>query len=243
MGRQHYRQESWCSCRKLFSFLVTLALVGTGVGLAVYYLLPGGKELIDENVTLPPGLENLPKDLWDQLPDIEIFHGESPWAPGMQQNPDDAVKWRSDGSGGLTLQLVNALSSEWHEFFDQSILDWDAGSPDSLTLETSVAPAPLPDCPDDQADGIMLVCNDDYGETDWKGINKALLQNGWIIASTARMNDRFFGDNDKNKRLYTMCHEIGTFFVVVFVFLLCFGAHIWLFLRELCHVCSQWNHG
>jgi hypothetical protein len=206
-----YREAtSCCTCRKIISGLVTLALVGTGIGLAVYYLLPGGKELINENITLPPGLEDLPQDLWDNLPDIELFHGDSPWAPGMQQNPDDAVKWRSDGSGGLQLELVNALSSEWYQFFDAAVLDWDNGSPDSLTLQTSVASAPLPDCPDDQADGIMLVCNDDYGETDWKGINKVLMQSGYIIASTARMNDHFFSANSEdNKRRYTMCHEIG----------------------------------
>jgi hypothetical protein len=211
MGHQRFRQgESCCTCRKIISGLVTLALVATGVGLAIYYLLPGGKELINENITLPPGLEDLPKDLWDNLPDIELFHGDSPWGAGMQQNPDDAVKWRSSGSGGLQLELVNALSSEWYQFFDAAVLDWDNGSPDSLTLQTSVASAPMPDCPDDQADGIMLVCNDDYGETDWKGINKVLMQSGYIIASTARMNDHFFNaDSEENKRRYTMCHEIG----------------------------------
>lgn len=210
MGRN--QRSSGCSCRTLVSLFVTVALVATAVGLAVYYLVPGGKELIDANrPQLPPGLEDLPQDLWDRLPDIELFHGESPWAPGMQQNPDDANKWQSDTQGaGLTLELRNALDPEWHSYFDESVVDWDSGTPDALTLKTSIASSPLPECPEDQAEGIMLVCNDDYGETDWKGINKVLLLNGWIIASMARMNDRFFSSGgDEAKRLYTMCHEIG----------------------------------
>ena len=123
-----------------------------------------------------------------------------------QLDPEDANRWMNDGSG-LDLELVNALDSQWHSFFEISADEWDRGSPDALTLSKS---SDTPDSECKAINGLQKVCNGDYGETDWKGINKVLLENGWIVASMARMNDFFFVQGgDDAKRQYTMCHELG----------------------------------
>ena len=138
----------------IFSCAVCLGVIAISIWLSVYYL--GDRD------SLPEQLPDLPEDLRDYLPDIELFHKEDPFS---NVNPEDANRWPNDGSG-LDLQLINALDSVWYDYFDLAVQEWDNGSPDALTLTTEVA-APEFDCT--SVDGVMKVCNGDYGETDWKG--------------------------------------------------------------------------
>lgn len=118
-------------------------------------------------------------------------------------------KGYNDGDGGLTLNIINALDTEWHTYFDVAVSDWDNGSPDALTLSSEVASAPDPDCT--MVEGVLKMCNSNYGNTDWMGINEVLEFEGEIAASIGRMNDHFFSSafGDHAKRQYTMCHEMG----------------------------------
>lgn len=178
-----------CSC------LIFLAIVAVVVGFSVYYF--------GDEDSFPDSFPDLPEGLRDFLPDIEIFDKEDPFNGA---NPDDANHWSNDGNG-LELTLINALDAEWYPYFEIAVEEWEFGSPDSLTLSTETSNAES-ECK--AVTGVMKVCNGDYGETDWKGINTVLLQNGWITTSTARMNDHFFTQgSDEHKRQYTMCHEIG----------------------------------
>lgn len=180
----------------IISCAFCLAIIGVSIWLSIYYL--GDRE------SLPDQLPDLPEDLSDYLPDIEIFHKEDPFNSAKQ---GDANRWPNDGSG-LDLTLINALDSIWYDYFDLAVQEWDNGSPDSLTLSTETATAES-ECT--TVDGVMKVCNGEYGETDWKGINTILMSSGWITTSAARMNDHFFATDgsDGDKRQYTMCHEIG----------------------------------
>ena len=116
---------------------------------------------------------------------------------------------RSNVDGGLTLKIVNALDTEWYTYFDVAVYDWDNGSPDALTLSSEVASAPDPDCA--MIEGVLKICNGDYGNTGWMGINEVLKFENGIAGSVGKMNDYFFGSslNDHAKRQYTMCHEMG----------------------------------
>lgn len=179
----------------IFSCALCLAVIGVSIWLSIYYL--GDRD------SLPEQLPDLPEDLGNYLPLLELFNREDPFS---NVNPSDANRWPNDGSG-LDLLLINSLDSVWYEFFDLAVQEWDNGSPDSLTLKTEMG-TPNPECP--SVDGAMNVCNGDYGETDWKGINTILMSSGWITTSSAKMNDHFFvSDSDSDKRQYTMCHEIG----------------------------------
>ena len=116
---------------------------------------------------------------------------------------------RSNTDGGLSLKIVNALDTQWHAYFDVAVSDWDNGAPDALTLSSEVASVPDPDCT--MIDGLLKMCNKDYGRTDWMGVNEVLTFDEEITASIGMMNDYFFGSSlgDHAKRQYTMCHEMG----------------------------------
>jgi hypothetical protein len=55
----------------------------------------------------------------------------------------------------------------------------------------------------------LFIPSRNYGDTNWRGINKVLLQNGWIYSSAARMNEYYNGNNDPSQMQYTMCHEVS----------------------------------
>ena len=97
-------------------------------------------------------------------------------------------------------------------FFDQAVSDWNNGDPDVLTLTSSVAGYD-PDCT--PIDGVMKVCNNDYGDTGWYGINEISSIGKEIVSSVAKMNDYYFTDDPSDladRRQYTMCHEMGVSF-------------------------------
>jgi hypothetical protein len=59
--------------------------------------------------------------------------------------------------------------------------------------------------------GVMKVCNGNFGETGWLGINELVMRssNGIILNSVAKMNEYYLLNADQYERQYTMCHEIG----------------------------------
>lgn len=200
-------ESSGYSLGRVCSLLICLVIVALAIALPVYYLSGEETKSAINNATgvTFPDFPNLPPSLRDKIAEIRIFQKEDPF---NMVNPEDANRWENDGSG-LELEMVNALDQQWYEYFDIAVDEWENGDPDALSLKTTVANQPDNDC--EAIDGLQKVCNGDYGKTDWKGINKVLLINGWIIASMARMNDHFFVEGgDADKRQYTMCHEIGT---------------------------------
>jgi hypothetical protein len=138
----------------------------------------------------------------DSIPSFtDIF--EDPWI-GLR--PDQVVKWENDGSG-LELEVVNALEgAHWESIFGQVVTDWDSGSPDALMLSPTKTEAD-PFC--EPIANKFKVCNGDYGHSMWKGINQVLIQNGYIVASTAKMNEYYLADASSEVQRYSMCHEMG----------------------------------
>jgi hypothetical protein len=58
-------------------------------------------------------------------------------------------------------------------------------------------------------DGLMKVCNHDFGDSGWYGINEAMVMQQEIVSSVAKMNDFYFTSAMEARRQYTMCHEVG----------------------------------
>jgi hypothetical protein len=134
--------------RRVCGYLIPIAVIG-GIAAGMYYLFADGGAQI-------PGF--IP-DNWAD------FAREDPF---NQTSPDEADRWRNNGSG-LSLEVVNALDDKWYEFFYEAISDWDAGSPDVLSLTTSVrSPDSNGACA--SLDGKIKVCNFDYGPTNWRGM-------------------------------------------------------------------------
>jgi hypothetical protein len=136
------------------------------------------------------------------FPGLEEVAQEDPF---NQTGPEEANRWRNNGNG-LRLEVVNALDEEWFKFFYKAIGDWDAGTPDALSLTTSMR-SPDPACV--SLDGKLKVCNSDYGPTEWLGFSLVLIRNDIIFASTSKMNDFYHPDSNLAQKQYTMCHEVG----------------------------------
>ena len=145
------------------------------------------------------------------------------WLPGVPEgDPNlgsvgEKNRWAqssssSDGSvsgvGGLTLPILNNLvdGSDWVDYLERSVSDWDSGTPDAVTLRI-LSTTYDPDCRAVRM--AMKVCNGNYGPTDWRGVNQVLLQDDYIITSLAKMNDYYLEGTNAAQKIYTMCHELG----------------------------------
>jgi len=70
-----------------------------------------------------------------------------------------------------------------------------------------------------RVDGVMVVCNANFGATGWVGINEnSISSRGVILSSVSKMNEYYLRNADYNHRRFTMCHEVGHG-----KFLVCFG--------------------
>lgn len=173
--------------RRVFSYIVPMVIVVIGMVALMYAIRK------DETETIP------------QLPTFgtPFFEDEDPWE-GLK--PGDVVKWNNGGSGGLRLEVIDALQSQWEEIFHNVIDDWDSGIPNTLELSTEKA-GHDPEC--EPLDNKSKVCNGNYGDTQWRGINQVLIQNGYIVATTSKMNEFYLSKASVAQKRYTMCHEIG----------------------------------
>lgn len=141
--------------------------------------------------------------------DFEGFFDSDPYGGAVSpENPQDAYRWYAPDQAGLELTVLNALTDDWQTEFEIAMTDWDVGQPDTLTLTSRRVDVDV-DC--EPLDGLLKVCNGNYGETDWRGLNVVLLdmERKWIYSSTAKMNEFFLSQASSAQRQYTMCHEIG----------------------------------
>lgn len=186
-----------CStCRCLF---VTLFLGGVGTAAALYFGLITREDLTNLADKIRGGFE----DILNSDP-FTGFGGSGSTDP----NELSDIRWPTNGSGGLQLEIVNALDDRWTPFFDQAVVDWENGDPDALSLTTSRS---SPDSSCKAIDKKMKVCNGNYGATGWRGINELMYDGAnRILQSVAKMNEYYLDNQASNdERTYTMCHEIG----------------------------------
>mmetsp|Transcript_22432 Transcript_22432/g.33912 ORF Transcript_22432/g.33912 Transcript_22432/m.33912 type:complete len:253 (-) Transcript_22432:888-1646(-) len=115
-------------------------------------------------------------------------------------------RWSRTGQNGLNIIIYNALEKRWHPYFHEYVQQWDNGEPDSLRLKT-IRVAVDSNC--NARIGRIKVCNGNYGDTEWYGVNLLLMRNGYIRASTAKMNDYYLQTETKSRKRFTMCHEMG----------------------------------
>lgn len=156
-----------CSVRRVLSYLVpSLVLIGVVVGVLLYFTT--------FNQEIP------------FLPTPQDFQNEDPF---NAKNASEVDKWRTQGDVGLSLEVVAALESIWLPYFETAVFQWDNGSPDALTLSKTYEDHQTV-C--DPVNFKLIVCNGNYGDTRWRGINKILLADGFIFASTAKMNEYYF---------------------------------------------------
>mmetsp|Transcript_15024 Transcript_15024/g.32740 ORF Transcript_15024/g.32740 Transcript_15024/m.32740 type:complete len:694 (-) Transcript_15024:169-2250(-) len=171
--------------RKVCGTLVTIATVVGAVVAIVYYFV-----ILDGSV---PSINLTPEDFADEDPFDAV-------------GPEDAKRWSNSGNG-IALTVLNCLETKWYQYFYDAVDDWDDGYPDTLTLTTEFRDYEY-DCNTESYK--VKVCNGNYGNTRWKGINEVILDHtDTIIASSARMNEFYMPERDDSQWQYTMCHELG----------------------------------
>ncbi|KAG7369451.1 hypothetical protein IV203_027197 [Nitzschia inconspicua] len=120
---------------------------------------------------------------------------------------NDAYAWSNSGNG-LALDILNACSDEWQVFINEGVTNWDNGYPiDSLTLRTTRIEY---ESACSQVRGKLKICNGNYGDKRWRGLNEVMLsRQNVIMSSVAYLNEYYLSRESDAQRLYTVCHELG----------------------------------
>ena len=178
----HVETQRRRRCRAVKWLLCSGTLLAVALGLALYFLLGNNGQI--------PILDRFKDDPFD----------------GTDANDGDGPRWDKDGDGPLQLEVVNALEPEWDEEFNLSVSEWDAS--DAMILTTTNVDHDS-DC--SPIRGKLKVCNGNYGNTNWYGLNSLMLNRDQtrIFSSAALINDSLLDLNSQERRQYTMCHEIG----------------------------------
>ena len=138
---------------------------------------------------------------------FDWFNGDNwDWEQGYGGTTGVNTPWRTNnGFSGLELRVLNNLDEGWQGIFDSVMAKWDNGDPDAVNF--IVERVNDPNCR--TVMGAMIVCNGNYGRTDWRGINEFTTRNGYIQSSIAKLNDYFLARAPDDLRTYVCCHEIG----------------------------------
>jgi hypothetical protein len=192
-GRGRSSRGGHCcdTVHKMISFLIMVGCAGVVlfVLFGIVYRSAGG-----DVEQLPPWF----RDAWGQ--GWEGDYG------GQNNNSSDFQFWRiGRNKKGLKLTLINGLTDDWHDRFYQAIQDWNEAPALALTI---VPDNDGPPC-EKHTRGMVKVCNKDYTQTDWTGLNELLFENGWIVSSVAMMNEYYLRNARDTERQYVMCHELG----------------------------------
>ena len=198
----------------------TLAMIGVAGYLIWKYALDSPADLAEAQ----DGLANLTDDLGEKWEDLGLptdfgnftdvlgglsddlfaeLHGGDPML-----GDNTTLSWEDTfvqkDNGGLHLTLQNALDDTWQSEFEQAVADWKESDALQLTTERVAV-----DYNCNRVDGVMVVCNANFGETGWVGINENSIMDGVIVSSVAKMNEYYLRNADFDHRRFTMCHEIG----------------------------------
>lgn len=188
-------------CCGMVGTLLTLSLLG-GAGYAIWRYALGSPTTLSAARQGFGDFTNVLKDGLQGL-DFGKFFGNDP-----QAGDSTMYTWQSEyiqpNNGGLHLTLLNALDDTWQDEFYDAVGDW-SNSP-ALSLELEKVEVDY-DC--NRVDGVMLVCNGNFGDTGWVGINQNEIKRDMIVSSVTKMNEFYLRNADYEHRRYTMCHEVG----------------------------------
>lgn len=140
---------------------------------------------------------------------VTLTGDQGPQAIFVQEDPpglEETNRWTAAYGNGLDVFVMNSCEDRYIPIFDEYIEAWDNGTPDALTLTSRKFPHD-PECAEHS--GRVNVCNGDYGNTAWRGVNTAFLQGGIVKHSVAKLNDYHLDRESHNQKRYTMCHELG----------------------------------
>ncbi|CAJ1944455.1 unnamed protein product [Cylindrotheca closterium] len=107
-----------------------------------------------------------------------------------------------ESKDGLRLEILSTLDDQWKPALDTTVSDWNAFG--SVELTVAVSP------PDEECEpvwGKIKICNDDFGETNWRSSIEVYFRSDNIFSVSIRVND--FYKIDQGWAQYTLCHQLG----------------------------------
>lgn len=101
--------------------------------------------------------------------------------------------------------IANALDDTWQDEFYDAVADWTESPALELTTERIDV-----DHNCTRIEGVMVVCNANFGDTGWVGINENELWDNVIYSSVSKMNEYYLRNADygKNKTLVSALRVI-----------------------------------
>jgi len=158
MGRSSMPSGKKSCFQHITKGLCTLTVLAA-IGVAAWHFL-GRPETPEEALDR---IKDTAEDIEDALGNLT----DSDWIKGFNDDPfvgdNSTYEWPNNGQG-LSLELWNALDETWQTEFQVAVDDWQ----ESPALQLSTRQVDVdPKC--SVVDGIMKVCNDNYGATGWLG--------------------------------------------------------------------------
>ena len=84
------------------------------------------------------------------------------------------------GESGLNLKILNALDAPWQDAYFNAIQDWTKSG--VVRFESNLVLNPDNDENCSNEVGFVKICNNDYGDSKWRGISRFLLADGFLIS-------------------------------------------------------------
>lgn len=180
-------------CHRLYcKYIFPLCVV---IGATLGIMIAAGYDFHKE--TLPPFLVDWiyeSRNGWDDIVVADIPKWEMPEASAG-----------GSSSALIQLEVINGLEDSWQSYFDQTLQDWNEGDPANI-VELSVTKLDRPSSNCDFVRGKIMMCNGDYGPTDFHGMNHILVYGSTITASLAKLNEHYMKDASRARKQYTICH-------------------------------------
>lgn len=155
-----------------------------------------------------PNRETNTFDLLDPTSWLPSLMDHLDYNPHGGDSPYDFSLWNTGREcNGLTISILDNLEDKWKPFLQTAITDWDNGEPDAININVREISTYDYEC--SPVRNILKVCNGDYGNTDWVGVNIAIVVQGFISSSVAKMNDYHLDKMSDGSKQWTMCHELG----------------------------------
>ena len=116
--------------------------------------------------------------------------------------------WNRNSSNPINIRYKDNLSANWKPFLKFAATEWSKSNVVKLSV---LEQKRTTDC--NPIDGYVVVCNGDYGKTDWLGLARIwIMDNKHIVKGTIQINDYYFKMpyfNTTAEKNHVLCHEVG----------------------------------
>lgn len=144
--------------------------------------------------TRSPTLPTLPPLIW-----TGTLHGEE----DLHDASPEEVHWPHYYSkNGLQIELINTLGDQWQTALQTNIDNWNRISSLDITVSKGYEEE---DCLPIWAK--VKICNNNYGETGWRGTVQLFLRSGNVVGAAIHLNDYYPLENGWGQ--YIICHQLG----------------------------------